>query len=158
MSSGHRWCGTVGQTQNQGNQLGDRPCVRQSENYRKHLGGNSVKQMLGQDNLCWDTKNQQGAYAGKPVWSQDMATGNGKQISAASQQQQQQQFQQPQFQQQQLQQQQQQFVAAAASSTNSRAEQTRKLQDAVASAPLQQQQPVNRRFTGRANQSSISFG
>ena len=59
-------------TQNQGNQLGDRPCVRQSRLYREHVGGNAMKGLLGQDSLAWDTNNQQGAYAGRKVYDHNV--------------------------------------------------------------------------------------
>ena len=101
---GHHWGGSAGQTQNQGNQLGDRPCVRQSRINREHMGGNAMKEMLGQDSLKWNTNAQEGAYAGRNVWSQDNGyNGNNQQ----QQQQQQQQAPPPQQQQQQMQQQQQ---------------------------------------------------
>lgn len=63
MSTGHRWCGTAGMTQNQGNVLGNRPCVRQTRNFREHLSGNACKEMMGMSNLCWDTTRTQGAYS-----------------------------------------------------------------------------------------------
>jgi hypothetical protein len=65
---GHYNTGGVGATQNQGNHLGDRPCVRQSRTYRQHNGGNAMKDLLGQSNLNWDTDKQQGVYAGKRVF------------------------------------------------------------------------------------------
>ena len=52
-------------TQNQGNILGDRPCVRQSKLYREHVGGNAMKDLMGQGSLKWDTNNCQGAYTGQ---------------------------------------------------------------------------------------------
>jgi hypothetical protein len=66
--SGHQWCGKVGETQNQGNVLGDRPCVRQSKLYRQHESGNAAKEIMGQGNLAWDTSKQEGAYKGKAVF------------------------------------------------------------------------------------------
>jgi hypothetical protein len=68
MSQGHRHLGGPEATQNQGNVLGDRPCVRQSRLYREHVGGNAMKELLGQDTLKWDTQRQQGVYSGKPVF------------------------------------------------------------------------------------------
>lgn len=67
MSQGHRWCGGVGATQNQGNILGDRPCVRQSKLYRERDGGNAMKDLLGQTDLKWQTDRCQGVYAGQRV-------------------------------------------------------------------------------------------
>lgn len=66
MSSGHKNLG--GGTQNQGNVLGDRPCVRQSRLYREHNGGNAMKDLLGQADLKWDVDRQQGAYKGMRVF------------------------------------------------------------------------------------------
>src|SRR3989338_8411382 len=70
-SGGHYWGGAPGQTQNQGNMLGDRPCVRQSKINREHMGGNNMKDILGQEQLKWDTNKQEGVYAGRGVWSQE---------------------------------------------------------------------------------------
>ncbi len=105
MSQGHRWAGSAGQTQNQGNVLGDRPCVRQSANYRQHLGGNAVKEAMGQSNLCWKINEQEGAYAGMKTFDHNNRPAAGQQ----NQNQQQQQQQQQQVQNQQTQQNQQQF-------------------------------------------------
>ena len=60
--------GGAGMTQNQGNVLGDRPCVRQSKLYREHEGGNTMKGLLGQDALKWDTNRTEGAYQGGRVF------------------------------------------------------------------------------------------
>jgi hypothetical protein len=73
MSQGHRHLGGPEATQNQGNVLGDRPCVRQSRLYREHVGGNAMKELLGQDSLKWDTQRQQGVYSGKPVFDHNQA-------------------------------------------------------------------------------------
>ena len=62
--AGHYHHNDAGLTQNQGNHVGDRPCVRQSRTYRQHNGGNTMKDIMGQGNLNWDTNNMQGAYAG----------------------------------------------------------------------------------------------
>nr|CCC92171.1 conserved hypothetical protein [Trypanosoma congolense IL3000] len=51
-------------TQNQGNVLGERPCVRQSRLYREHNGGNTMKELMGQSDLKWDTTQVQGAFTG----------------------------------------------------------------------------------------------
>lgn len=66
--SGHQHLGGPHMTQNQGNVLGDRPCVRQSMLYRQHVGGNEMKGILGQDSLQWDTTRTQGAYEGGRVY------------------------------------------------------------------------------------------
>jgi hypothetical protein len=55
-------------TQNQGNSLGDRPCVRQSRLYRELCGGNTMKELMGQDQLKWDTGRTEGAYQGGRVF------------------------------------------------------------------------------------------
>eukprot|EP00758_Cryptobia_borreli_P004212 Tbor_TRINITY_DN4243_c0_g1::TRINITY_DN4243_c0_g1_i1::g.23944::m.23944 len=65
---GHTNIGGPEATQNQGNVLGDRPCVRQSKLYRQQCGGNAMKEMLGQDNLKWDIEKTQGAYEGGRVY------------------------------------------------------------------------------------------
>eukprot|EP00744_Colponema_vietnamica_P002093 GILI01003366.1.p1 GENE.GILI01003366.1~~GILI01003366.1.p1 ORF type:complete len:138 (+),score=33.05 GILI01003366.1:226-639(+) len=69
--SGHQHLGGVGLTQNQGNVVGDRPCVRQSRIYRENLGGNAMKELMGQDSLKWDTNRTQGAYDGGRVYDVD---------------------------------------------------------------------------------------
>ena len=68
MSQGHYHAGGANMTQNQGNMIGDRPCVRQSRLYREHVGGNAMKELLGQDTLKWDTNRTQGAYQGGRVY------------------------------------------------------------------------------------------
>ncbi|RNF09967.1 hypothetical protein TraAM80_01806 [Trypanosoma rangeli] len=65
---GHQHLGDPGLTQNQGNLLGDRPCVRQSRLYREHVGGNTMKELMGQEGLKWDTTCTQGVYAGGKVF------------------------------------------------------------------------------------------
>eukprot|EP00428_Durinskia_dybowskii_P065743 CAMPEP_0170374936 /NCGR_PEP_ID=MMETSP0117_2-20130122/10883_1 /TAXON_ID=400756 /ORGANISM="Durinskia baltica, Strain CSIRO CS-38" /LENGTH=340 /DNA_ID=CAMNT_0010629957 /DNA_START=59 /DNA_END=1081 /DNA_ORIENTATION=+ len=65
--SGHHHNSNAG-TQNQGNSIGDRACVRQSKLYRTHESGNDVKCILGTSNLCWDTDRQEGAYKGQKVF------------------------------------------------------------------------------------------
>ena len=62
--AGHYHHNDASLTQNQGNHVGDRPCVRQSRTYRAHNGGNAMKDIMGQGNLAWDTENMQGAYTG----------------------------------------------------------------------------------------------
>ena len=65
--SGHRHNSNAG-TQNQGNSIGDRACVRQSKLYRTHESGNDVKCILGTSNLCWKPDEQEGAYKGHKVF------------------------------------------------------------------------------------------
>jgi hypothetical protein len=67
MSGGHYHANDASLTQNQGNSLGDRPCVRQSKLYREHVGGNTMKEILGNGELKWDTNRVQGAYDGQRV-------------------------------------------------------------------------------------------
>ena len=62
MSRGHQHIGTG--TQNQGNSLGDRPCVRQSKMYREREGGHDMKNLLGNGNLNWNVNKLEGAYSG----------------------------------------------------------------------------------------------
>lgn len=57
-----------GGTQNQGNCLGDRSCVRQSKLYRQYESGNEMKAIFGHDHLAWDTEKKQGAYAGQSLY------------------------------------------------------------------------------------------
>lgn len=64
---GHKHDSSAG-TQNQGNTLGDRACVRQSKLYRMHESGNDIKSILGTPHLCWDTRQKQGAYEGHAVY------------------------------------------------------------------------------------------
>eukprot|EP00971_Amphidinium_carterae_P341352 6480113-Amphidinium_carterae.1 len=40
-------------SQNVGNVLGIRPCVRQTELYRQHESGNAMKEIFGQSHLEW---------------------------------------------------------------------------------------------------------
>lgn len=65
--SGHKHNPTAG-TQNQGNSLGDRSCVRQSKLYRMYESGNDVKAILGTGHLSWDPNVKQGAYSGQKVY------------------------------------------------------------------------------------------
>ena len=55
-------------TQNQGNSLGTRSCVRQSKLFRQYESGNDVKGLLGQGAIQWDVNRKQGAYDGAPVY------------------------------------------------------------------------------------------
>lgn len=65
--SGHYHCSTA-ETQNQGNSLGDRACVRQSKLYRQHESGNGMKDALGKSHLSWEVDRFEGAYKGRPVF------------------------------------------------------------------------------------------
>lgn len=67
---GHFHSGDPSLTQNQGNSLGDRPCVRQSKICREQMGGNAMKDLMGQSDLKWQTDRQEGAYAGNRVHGQ----------------------------------------------------------------------------------------
>jgi hypothetical protein len=51
-------------SQNVGNHVGNRPCVRQSQLFRRNESGNAMKELMGQASLQWDTKRLQGAYTG----------------------------------------------------------------------------------------------
>ena len=51
-------------SQNVGNHVGNRPCVRQSQLFRRNESGNAMKELMGQSSLQWDTKKLQGAYTG----------------------------------------------------------------------------------------------
>jgi hypothetical protein len=51
-------------SQNVGNHVGNRPCVRQSQLFRRNESGNAMKELMGQSCLQWDTKKLQGAYSG----------------------------------------------------------------------------------------------
>ena len=52
--------GPAAPSQNVGNVLGPRPCVRQTQNYRKYESGNSMKAIMGHDQLMWDVDRRQG--------------------------------------------------------------------------------------------------
>mmetsp|Transcript_128583 Transcript_128583/g.222107 ORF Transcript_128583/g.222107 Transcript_128583/m.222107 type:complete len:225 (-) Transcript_128583:762-1436(-) len=52
----------AGASQNVGNVLGARPCVRQTKNYRKYESGNNMKAIMGHDQLMWDVNRQQGVW------------------------------------------------------------------------------------------------
>ena len=68
-------------TQNQGNTLGNRACVRQSSLFRQYESGNSVKGLLGTGRLQWDTNQKEGAYSGQPVGSLfDHRTGENSRV------------------------------------------------------------------------------
>jgi len=62
------WHDSRSASQNVGNHLGSRSCVRQSRLYREYESGNATKALLGQNNLIWETKKKQGAYSGHSVY------------------------------------------------------------------------------------------
>ncbi|KAL7704479.1 hypothetical protein N2W54_005498 [Lotmaria passim] len=66
--SGHRHTNDPNLTQNQGNVLGDRPCVRQSRLYREGCSGNAMKELMGQSELAWKTDQTEGCYGGGHVY------------------------------------------------------------------------------------------
>ncbi|AIN96137.1 hypothetical protein LPMP_100675 [Leishmania panamensis] len=66
--SGHHHTSDPNLTQNQGNMLGDRPCVRQSRLYREGCSGNVMKELLGQSELTWKTDQTEGCYGGGHVY------------------------------------------------------------------------------------------
>jgi len=68
---GHGHQNLGGGTQNQGNILGDRSCVRQSKLYRQHESGNTMKELMGHDTLAWKVDSKEGAYAGHAVYDHD---------------------------------------------------------------------------------------
>lgn len=41
--------------------------MRQSKLYREHVGGNAMKDIMGQDDLKWQTDRCEGVYAGMTV-------------------------------------------------------------------------------------------
>ena len=51
-----------------GNRLGTRPVVRQSALYRQNESGNTMKALLGHDDLAWETEQQEGVFKGRPVY------------------------------------------------------------------------------------------
>jgi len=69
--SGHRHDSMAG-TQNQGNTLGSRSCVRQSKLYRQYESGNNVKDILGTPNLRWNTSKKEGAYDGHAIYDHNI--------------------------------------------------------------------------------------
>jgi hypothetical protein len=58
-------------TQNQGNILGHRSCIRQSKIFRQNESGNTMKGLLGTPNLCWNTNKKEGVYIGQPLYDYD---------------------------------------------------------------------------------------
>ncbi|KAG5485662.1 hypothetical protein LSCM4_06620 [Leishmania orientalis] len=66
--SGHQHTSDPNLTQNQGNMLGNRPCVRQSRLYREGCSGNAMKELLGQAELSWKTNQTEGCYGGGRVY------------------------------------------------------------------------------------------
>ena len=66
-------------TQNQGNSLGNRSCIRQSKLFREYESGNKVKDILGLSNLTWKTNVNEGVYKNKPTY--DMSSTKPSSIS-----------------------------------------------------------------------------
>jgi len=87
---GGHWHDARAGTQNQGNHIGDRSCVRQSKLYRKYESGNQVKDLLGQGSLKWNENKKQGAYAGQKVYDHSTADhstslrGGGQSVNRAA--------------------------------------------------------------------------
>ncbi len=81
MSPRYRSPGAAGGIEN-GNALGQRPVVRQSKLYRERESGNAMKGIFGQDNLAWNTEEQQGVFRGQGVF--DAASESITQSAAAS--------------------------------------------------------------------------
>lgn len=50
-------------SQNVGNSLGTRPCVRQTALYRQRESGNAMKELMGMSHLAWDNDENVGAPA-----------------------------------------------------------------------------------------------
>jgi len=44
-------------SQNVGNCLGERPCVRQTPIYKRDISGNNMKELLGMGHLAWDSRD-----------------------------------------------------------------------------------------------------
>ena len=69
-------------TQNQGNSLGARSCVRQSKLYRQYESGNDVKHIMGTPHLQWNPNKKEGAYEGEPVFDHNLPHGYRKKSDA----------------------------------------------------------------------------
>eukprot|EP00445_Apocalathium_hangoei_P007824 CAMPEP_0203859510 /NCGR_PEP_ID=MMETSP0359-20131031/11890_1 /ASSEMBLY_ACC=CAM_ASM_000338 /TAXON_ID=268821 /ORGANISM="Scrippsiella Hangoei, Strain SHTV-5" /LENGTH=226 /DNA_ID=CAMNT_0050776441 /DNA_START=47 /DNA_END=723 /DNA_ORIENTATION=+ len=54
-------------SQNVGNMLGSRPCVRQTPLYRKHESGNSMKNILGMGHLAWSPPEEPSSASSAPA-------------------------------------------------------------------------------------------
>ncbi|KAG5510720.1 hypothetical protein GH5_06943 [Leishmania sp. Ghana 2012 LV757] len=112
--SGHQHTSDPNLTQNQGNMLGNRPCVRQSRLYREGCSGNAMKELLGQSELSWKTNQTEGCYGGGRVYDHNTDDNRAVLTQKPSEQQQQHPSQkQPQQQQPQQEQQPQQAVSAS---------------------------------------------
>ncbi len=72
--SGHRHDPSAG-SQNLGNSLGARSCVRQSKLYRQYESGNSMKSLLGTPHLSWNQDKKEGAYQNQPVYDHNLHYG-----------------------------------------------------------------------------------
>jgi hypothetical protein len=71
MSFSHRHISGYG-SQNTGNTLGNRSCIRQSRTFRRLESGNAMKGILGHGNLSWDYSRKEGAYRGQAVYDADI--------------------------------------------------------------------------------------
>ncbi|KPA76002.1 hypothetical protein ABB37_08150 [Leptomonas pyrrhocoris] len=144
--SGHHHTNDPNLTQNQGNMLGDRPCVRQSRLYREGCSGNAMKELMGQPELAWKTDQTEGCYGGGNVYDHNSAdhkaVRNGSANNAYGQgpQNQRQSFQQDSPQQQQQQQQQQRPQQQQQQSFPPQQQQQQRAQQQQNYPPQQQQQ------------------
>ena len=82
MSRPHLHSSTA-ETQNQGNSLGERACIRQSKLFRTHESGNTMKGLLGCDNLAWKTNVSEGAYAGRSTYDHNNPYQHSSQSSSS---------------------------------------------------------------------------
>ena len=81
-----------GGTQNTGNVIGTKSTVRQSKYFRMYESGNQTKSLLGQDCLCWNVHEKQGAYSGhvydaskyKDVVSYNVQNNSGTKVDGES--------------------------------------------------------------------------
>jgi hypothetical protein len=60
-----------------GNRLGARPVVRQSKLYRHNESGNTMKNLLGHQDLAWNEEQQEGVFAGQSVYDARTGTYGG---------------------------------------------------------------------------------
>ena len=84
--SSHHHCATAS-SQNQGNTLGSRSCIRQSRLFRQYESGNDIKNIMGMSNLTWKTHESEGVYRNKPVYDANKPMHNeGKPVYDANKQ------------------------------------------------------------------------
>lgn len=76
-------------SQNTGNHLGSRSCVRQSKLFRMYESGNAAKEILGQESLQWSVDRKEGVFAGHQVFDSvggaavgGRSSGDGREVSA----------------------------------------------------------------------------